>query len=71
MADMLDPGVPDEVVVGLDAHAGRLGLSRSEYVRRGLAQDAARLTASPGAAEWAGRIERGRPRSAPVGVAQR
>jgi len=33
--------IPDEVIAGLDAHAGRLGLSRSEYVRRRLAQDAA------------------------------
>jgi len=30
-----------DVVAALDAHAGRLGLSRSEYVRRRLAQDAA------------------------------
>ena len=42
MADMLIRDIPDEVIAGLDAHAGRLGLSRSEYVRRRLAQDAAR-----------------------------
>jgi Ribbon-helix-helix protein, copG family len=41
MADVLIRDVPDEVVAALDAHAGRLGLSRSEYVRRRLAQDAA------------------------------
>ena len=35
------------VVAALDAHAGRLGLSRSEYVRRRLAQDAARPQDSP------------------------
>jgi hypothetical protein len=29
------------VLAVVDAHAGRLGLSRSEYVRRRLAQDAA------------------------------
>jgi len=46
MTDMLIRGIPDEVIAGLDAHAGRLGLSRSEYVRRRLAQDAA----SPGSA---------------------
>jgi Ribbon-helix-helix protein, copG family len=42
MTDILIRDVPDEVIAGLDAHAGRLGLSRSEYVRRRLAQDAAR-----------------------------
>jgi poly(3-hydroxybutyrate) depolymerase len=42
MTDMLIRDIPDEVIAGLDAHAGRLGLSRSEYVRRRLAQDAAR-----------------------------
>jgi plasmid stability protein len=41
MTDMLIRDLPDEVIAALDAHAGRLGLSRSEYVRRRLAQDAA------------------------------
>jgi hypothetical protein len=41
MTDILIRDIPDEVIAGLDAHAGRLGLSRSEYVRRRLAQDAA------------------------------
>jgi len=41
MADMLIRDVPDEVVAVLDARARRLGLSRSEYVWRRLAQDAA------------------------------
>jgi len=41
MADMLIRNVPDDVIAALDARAGRLGLSRSEYVRRRLAQDAA------------------------------
>ena len=41
MADVLIRDVPDEVVAALDARAGRLGISRSEYVRRRLAQDAA------------------------------
>jgi len=45
MADLLVRDVPDDVVAALDAHAARLGLSRSEYVRRRLAQDAA----TPGA----------------------
>jgi len=43
MTDILVRDVPDAVVAALDAQPGRLGLSRSEYVRRRLAQDAARL----------------------------
>jgi plasmid stability protein len=46
MTDILIRDVPEEVVAALDAHAARLGLSRSEYVRRRLAQDAA----TPGSA---------------------
>ena len=41
MTDMLIRDVPDDVIAAVDAHASRLGLSRSEYVRRRLAQDAA------------------------------
>ncbi len=41
MTDVLIRDLPDDVVAALDAHAARLGLSRSEYVRRRLAQDAA------------------------------
>lgn len=41
MTDMLIRDVPDEVIAAVDTHASRLGLSRSEYVRRRLAQDAA------------------------------
>jgi hypothetical protein len=41
MKDILIRDVPDEVIEAVDAHAGRLGLSRSEYIRRRLAQDAA------------------------------
>jgi hypothetical protein len=41
MTDMLIRDMPDTVIAGLDAHAARLGLSRSEYVRRRLTQDAA------------------------------
>lgn len=46
MTDMLIRDVPDEVIAAVDTHASRLGLSRSEYVRRRLAQDAA-ATESP------------------------
>jgi Ribbon-helix-helix protein, copG family len=38
---MLIRDVPDDVIAAVDAHARRLGLSRTEYVRRRLAQDAA------------------------------
>ena len=31
MTDMLIRDVPDDVITALDAHARRLGLSRSEY----------------------------------------
>lgn len=41
MADVLIRDVPDEVIAAVDARASSLGLSRSEYVRRRLAQDAA------------------------------
>jgi len=41
MTDMLIRDVPDDVIAALEAHARRLGLSRTEYVRRKLAQDAA------------------------------
>jgi hypothetical protein len=43
MTDVLIRDVPDDVIAALDTHAARLGLSRSEYVRRRLAQDAATL----------------------------
>jgi plasmid stability protein len=41
MTDVLIRDVPDDVIAALDTRARRLGLSRSEYVRRRLAQDAA------------------------------
>jgi hypothetical protein len=41
MIDVLIRNVPDDVIAAVDARARRLGLSRSEYVRRRLAQDAA------------------------------
>lgn len=40
MTDVLIRDVPDDVIAAVDARAGQLGLSRSEYVRRRLAQDA-------------------------------
>jgi len=41
MTDVLIRDVPDYVIAALDTRAGRLGLSRSEDLRRRLAQDAA------------------------------
>ncbi len=38
MTDVLVRDVPDEVINALDVNASRLGLSRSEYLRRRLAQ---------------------------------
>lgn len=40
MTDVLIRDVPDDVVADIDARARRLGLSRSEYLRRRLARDA-------------------------------
>ena len=53
MADILIRDVPDAVVAAVDAHAVRLGLSRSEYVRRRLAQDAAVPGSSVGISDLA------------------
>jgi plasmid stability protein len=41
MTDMLIRDVPDDVIAALETHARHHGLSRTEYVRRRLAQDAA------------------------------
>lgn len=41
MTDVLVRDVPDDVVAALDTRAARLGLSRTEYLRRRLAQEAA------------------------------
>lgn len=54
MTDMLIRDVPDEVIAAIDAHASRLGLARSEYVRRRLAQDAAATEAPVTVTDHAG-----------------
>ena len=41
MTDVLIRGVPDDVLAAIDARAARLGLSRTQYLRRRLTQDAA------------------------------
>ncbi len=40
MSDVLIRDVPDEVLAAIDVKASRLGISRVEYMRRRLAQDA-------------------------------
>lgn len=40
MAQVLIRDVPDHVVAAIDRRAARLGLSRSEFLRRRLAQEA-------------------------------
>ena len=40
MSDVLIRDVPDDVLAAIDANASRLGLSRTQYLRRKLAQDA-------------------------------
>lgn len=41
VSDVLIRDVPDDVLAAIDARASRLGLSRTEYLRRRLAEDAA------------------------------
>lgn len=45
MSDVLIRDVPDDVLAAVESHAAKLGLSRNEYLRRQLAQDAMRSTA--------------------------
>ncbi len=43
MPDLLIRDVPDDVVAAIDADAARLGLSRTEYLRRALARAVPRV----------------------------
>lgn len=52
MSDLLIRDIPDGVLAALDKQAARLGLSRAEYVRRRLAQDAAMAAISVVADDW-------------------
>lgn len=40
MSDVLIRDIPDDVLAALDKRAARLGVSRTEYIRRRLAHDA-------------------------------
>lgn len=57
MTDLLVRDVPPDVVAALDARAARLGLSRSEYLRRRLAQEASTGTDPVTAAHLTGFAE--------------
>jgi hypothetical protein len=54
MSDILIRDIPDEVLLAIDARARRLGISRVEYVRRRLAQDAAMSSVSVTTADLQG-----------------
>jgi len=58
MTDLLIRDVPEEVVAAIDADAGRQGLSRSEYLRRTLAQVAAHVPGSVATVEDLSRFSR-------------
>jgi hypothetical protein len=45
MSDVLIRDVPDDVLAVIDRRAGALGLSRNEYLRRQLSQEAGRSAA--------------------------
>jgi hypothetical protein len=49
MSDVVIRGIPDDVLAVLDQLAARMGLSRAEYIRRRLIQDAraARISVTP------------------------
>ena len=49
MTDILIRDIPDDVLVVLDQLAARMGLSRTEYIRSRLSQDAraARVSVTP------------------------
>jgi negative regulator of replication initiation len=51
MTDILIRDVPDDVLAVIDSRANHLGLSRNEYLRRQLSQDAGRTDATVTAAD--------------------
>jgi len=52
MSDVLIRDVPDDVLAALDLLSTRLGLSRTEYIRRRLAQDAQTARITVAATDW-------------------
>ena len=51
MADILIRGLPEEILAELDARAAKLGVSRTEYIRRRLTQDTAYPTVAVAVAD--------------------
>jgi predicted transcriptional regulator len=52
VSDVLIRDVPDDVLAALDQLAAKLGLSRTEYIRRRLAQDARTASITVTAGDW-------------------
>lgn len=52
MSDVLIRDIPDDVLTALDQIAAKLGLSRTEYIRRRLAQDARTARISVTTDDW-------------------
>lgn len=52
MSDVLIRDVPDDVLAALDLLSTRLGLSRTEYIRRRLAQDAHTARITVATSDW-------------------
>jgi hypothetical protein len=53
MSDVLIRDVPEGVLAAIDAHAATLGVSRNEYLRRRLSEDARRSTSTVEVADLA------------------
>lgn len=53
MTDILIRDVPDDVVAAIDAKARRVGLSRTEYLRRALARERANVETEVSVADLA------------------
>jgi len=53
VTDILIRDVPDDVIAAIDANAHRVGLSRTEYLRRTLAREQATTTAKVGVTDLA------------------
>lgn len=51
MTDILIRDVPEDVIAAIDAKAQRLGLSRTEYLRRALARERGTTTAEVSVAD--------------------
>ena len=52
MSDVLIRDIPDDVLAVLDQLAARMGLSRTEYIRRRLIQDALAARSSVTREDW-------------------